>query len=218
MKKDKDIFFNIKNIGKLFLDYVFFKFEMEPLLFTCVDKDKHLYFCHCYKMLYEQKWFVVPVEIQNIEMLIRKKLDIRSLILNTDKFINITVYPSGREVKKWVSPKDDSVFQDLPDAGVFLECDEEDALLHICEFKLRNYHKLHPKQIILADYYTSVFEPSRFVDVFFDNPDGNYAKKILTEIVSYENSRRGSVFLECEDDQHIIDEHDEKMAIYIEAA
>lgn len=121
---------NIANVGDLFIDYVFFEFEMEPLLFTCIDRENKLYFCHCYKMLSEQKWFVVPVSERDLELLIEGRSDLRQMILSSSQILNITKDIKGREVGIWLNKSELSV-EDLPLAGIKLRCEERSANSYI---------------------------------------------------------------------------------------
>ena len=41
----KELYFeNVTGIGKLYLEYIFYEFGNEPLLFLCTDAGKNLYF------------------------------------------------------------------------------------------------------------------------------------------------------------------------------
>ena len=129
----REVFYsNVKNVGDLFIDYVFFEFEMEPLLFTCVDRENKLYFCHCYKMLSEQKWFVVPVSEEDLKPLIDGRIDLRQMILSSSQILNITKDIKGREIGIWLNNSDIPV-EDLPSAGIKLKCEEQNANSYINE-------------------------------------------------------------------------------------
>lgn len=131
----REIFFsNVNIVGDLFLDYIFFEFEMEPLLFTCVDKANRLYFCHCYKLLSEQKWFVVPISIDRLLSLIDGTDDIRGTILTSKKLLNITRDTTGKETSEW-EVGTDIPQNDLPPFGTLLKCDKKEARLYITKKK-----------------------------------------------------------------------------------
>ena len=126
-----EIFFsNIKNVGNLYLDYVLFEFENEPLLFTCVDSNNKLYFCHCYKLIYEQKWFVVPISIDKLKKLLSGNMDIRTIILSSSFVLDITRSANGEEESRWTSV-DNVCEKDLPLSGTLVECDKGDATSYI---------------------------------------------------------------------------------------
>lgn len=125
-------FSKIDDIGELYLEYIFFDFELEPLLFTCVDKDNNLYFCHCYKLLCEQKWFVIPVSFDLLTDLVEEKKDIRSVILLSEQIFDITRDVTGKEICMQKNSSD-ILKEDLPAVGVFLKCDKEKAKAYINE-------------------------------------------------------------------------------------
>lgn len=127
----RDIYFsNINDVGILYLDYIFLKFENEPLLFTCVDENGRIYFCHCYKMLYEQKWFVLPISADDLNALVNGITDIRSTILSSSRILGITRFADGKELNSWMR-KCDICEDDLPINGIFLECNREEANRYI---------------------------------------------------------------------------------------
>ena len=45
--KNELYFDGVKNIGRMYLEYIFLEFEMNPILFTCVDDKGKLYLCLC---------------------------------------------------------------------------------------------------------------------------------------------------------------------------
>ena len=59
MRMSNIYFDNVARIGKLYLEYVFYEFENEPILFLCSDEEKKLYICLCSDIRYGQKWIVV---------------------------------------------------------------------------------------------------------------------------------------------------------------
>lgn len=128
---EREIYFqNIKGIGNLYLDHIFFEFEMEPLLFTCVDSAHTLYFCHCYKMLYELKWFIVPISVDKLSKLIDGTSDIRQTILSAKKILNITRDIKGNDTNVWKKPCE-IPREDLPMFGICLKCDKKDARMYL---------------------------------------------------------------------------------------
>lgn len=40
-------FNNVEKVGQLYLEYVFFEFESEPMLFICHDQLNQTYLCLC---------------------------------------------------------------------------------------------------------------------------------------------------------------------------
>ena len=45
-------FDNVVQVGQLYLEYVFFEFESEPILFTCHDQLNQTYLCLCSDIRY----------------------------------------------------------------------------------------------------------------------------------------------------------------------
>ena len=69
-------FDNVIQIGKLYLEHIFYEFESEPVLFTCSDEQKNLYFCLCSDIRYGQRWIIMPCSLMQLEALIEEKADI----------------------------------------------------------------------------------------------------------------------------------------------
>ena len=66
-----DIYFDkVIQIGRLYLDYIFYEFESEPILFSCVDDEKKLYLCLCSEIRYGQKWIITECELSTLKALI----------------------------------------------------------------------------------------------------------------------------------------------------
>lgn len=147
MMKREIFFSNVNGVGDLFLDCIFFEFEMEPLLFTCVDKANNLYFCHCYQLLSEQKWFVIPISTDRLLSLIDGTDDIRRTILTSKKLLNITRDTTGKETSAWEEGADIPQ-NDLPPSGTLLKCDKKEARLYINKKK----DAMNDEQSIVFNY------------------------------------------------------------------
>ena len=81
-----DIYFDkVIQIGRLYLDYIFYEFESEPILFSCVDDEKKLYLCLCSEIRYGQKWVITECELSTLKALIDEKMDIASAFLLTNE-------------------------------------------------------------------------------------------------------------------------------------
>ena len=143
MKMKHELFFsNLENVGKLYLDYVFFEFELDPLLFTCYDKSFNLYFCHCYKVFKEQRWFVTPVSIGEIQDLINEKIDILTLMKEKQKAIDVKLDAAGKETSQWKDLTTAVNMDDLPVPGTYLRCNKKDALEYIEEKEKQELNRL----------------------------------------------------------------------------
>ena len=92
----KKFIINVEPIGNLYLDSVFFEFEMEPLLFTCKDVKNNLYFCHCYKIAAEQKYFIIPINKNKLKDLKEQKISIRKILLSSSKIYNVKLNNEGK--------------------------------------------------------------------------------------------------------------------------
>lgn len=214
-------FTQMSHIGDLFLDYVFFEFEMEPLLFTCVDKSGNLYFCHCYKLIYEQKWFVVPISVETLEDVIEGINDIRTTILSAKEVLEITRDATGKDTHVWKNVVH-LVQEDLPAKGIGLKCDQYQARLYISTKKDNS---------IFSRYFTPAdkagmlrFENKLFVKNVL-HIDKNFSSEIKFEDIekvvwrtnklqnnnSYSHSKRTFY-----DDENIV--HDEMDVKFIYAA
>ena len=93
-----DIYFDkVIQIGRLYLDYIFYEFESEPILFSCVDDEKKLYLCLCSEIRYGQKWVITECELSTLKALIDEKMDIASAFLLKNEIIIIDMDLQGKE-------------------------------------------------------------------------------------------------------------------------
>lgn len=90
-------FENIDQVGKLYLEYVFYEFEYEPILFLCTDKNKNLYLCLCSEIRYEQKWIITKCNMDILKLLLNKEIDIASAFLISKEAIIVTMDLKGNE-------------------------------------------------------------------------------------------------------------------------
>lgn len=119
-------FDNVERIGKLYLDYIFYEFENEPILFLCSDEVKKLYLCVCSDIRYGQKWIVVHCDMNTIKSLIKEEIDIVSAFLASKKAIVINMDLQGNESSIEIDiDKIDRL--DLPKEGTFIRCDKAKA-------------------------------------------------------------------------------------------
>lgn len=212
-------FSNIRRLGNLYLDFVFFRFEMEPLLFTCVDENHNLYFCHCYKMLQEQKWFVVPVTMNELKSLINRDIDIVTLLKGKSEIINITLDTQGAEQCEWKDANTLNV-ADLPAQGTFLRCDKEQALMYVDKIQNQslsecvveqqlviNYRIEVAEYLNIMKYISSLINSSDITNEFEEKEtDGSYILETNVQIGSH-NDNAGNNY-----------EYNENTEIYFEAA
>ena len=94
----KNIYFeDVIGIGNLYLDYIFYEFEYEPILFTCVDEKDDLYLSICSDIRYGQRWIVAKCTIGVLKALIEKKIDIATAFLKNENVAAITMDLDGQE-------------------------------------------------------------------------------------------------------------------------
>lgn len=117
-------FENIDQVGKLYLEYVFYEFEYEPILFLCTDKNKNLYLCLCSEIRYEQKWIITKCNMDILKLLLNKEIDIASAFLISKEAIIVTMDLKGNE-KNFKIPMSKIDPLDLPKEGTFIKGNEK---------------------------------------------------------------------------------------------
>lgn len=123
---NKVYFKNVVEIGNLYLDYVFYEFELEPILFTCVDTKGEIYFCYCSDIRHEQIWFITKSDINTLNTLVNKCKDIASMFLDSEQVIKVIMDLRGKERSQIIrSNQIDSL--DLPKLKTYLRCNKEKA-------------------------------------------------------------------------------------------
>ena len=131
-RNNKEPYFkNLVRFGDLWLDYVLFGFEKEPLLFICRDINDKLYFCHCYQMIYTQKWYIAPISLYHLMDLIEKKQDVYSVFLFADIIIRVELEPGGEETSVVTNFDDEEKVLDMIKKDVFLETDVKCAMMYV---------------------------------------------------------------------------------------
>lgn len=115
----KEMYFeNIENIGNLYLEKIFNKFEDEHITFVCNDNRGNKYFCICYEFRSSLKWLIVPVCPRNLIDLIIKKIYIREIFeKNIDDVINI-IYDNNIRYEKI---RFDEANRILPEENLYLK-------------------------------------------------------------------------------------------------
>ena len=62
-------FNNVEKVGQLYLEYVFFEFESEPILFICHDQLNQTYLCLCSDIRHGQKWIITKCDTKILRAL-----------------------------------------------------------------------------------------------------------------------------------------------------
>lgn len=122
-----DLYFdNVTSIGKLYLEHVFYEFEAEPILFSCVDEMKKLYLCLCTEIRFQQKWIIAQCGVSTLKALIDEDIDIASAFLITPEFVIVTMDLQGKE-SSGVINRNQIDRLDLPKEGTYIKCDKGKA-------------------------------------------------------------------------------------------
>lgn len=128
-------FENVTGIGKLYLEYTFFEFENEPILFLCGDQNKKLYICICSDIRYGQKWIITECKITTLKLLINEEIDIVSAFLRPKKAVIVNMDLQGNESNFEIEvDKIDKL--DLPKEGTYIRCNKEDAYNYLWKKEL----------------------------------------------------------------------------------
>lgn len=132
---DKKYFESVETIGALYLDYIFYEFEKEPILFSCVDKNKKIYLCLCTDFRFGQKWILTRCDLTILKNLITKRMEIASVFSEAEDIVVITSDLQGVEKSKVIKSFDIDPL-DLPEEGTFLRCDVESAKQYLYQKQL----------------------------------------------------------------------------------
>lgn len=123
-------FENVVEIGNLYLDYIIYEFENEPILFICKSENCNLYLCLCSEIRYEQKWIIVKCNPSILEKLAKKEIDIANAFLSSNDAIIIKMNLNGVEESSIVEMGNIDRL-DLPEPGVFLRGDQTSLIDYI---------------------------------------------------------------------------------------
>lgn len=133
-------FENVIGIGDLYLDYIFYEFEYEPILFTCVDGKSNLYLCICSDIRCGQKWIITKCTITALKELIAEQMDIATVFLMNERFIVIKMDLEGRETSTVIT-RDQMDRLDLPKEGTCIRCDSSKARDYLWGKELKNAYQ-----------------------------------------------------------------------------
>ena len=186
-----DIYFkNIWRWGNLCIDHIFVAFEAEPILFTCINERNDLYLVLCNEIRAEYRWLIVPISTYGLRMLIEKKEDLFTAFYKNEVVVIVTMDYDGNERYKKVS-KDTIDNIELPESGLYLRCNERDALEYLDrKLNVARFNVVIQKKFVECRYITEektklmnvVDEDNGYKKVGFDN---NFNKRV-TEDSFYE--------------------------------
>ena len=129
-------FENVTWAGNLFLEHIFYEFEGEPIVFTCVNEDGSTFLCLCSEIRYGQKWIISPCSTEILWDLVGERTDIASAFRRSDFLIVVQMDLQGQERSRVIDTG--SVDElDLPKEGLLLRCDK-DAACRYLHGKLRD--------------------------------------------------------------------------------
>ena len=77
-------FENLPEIGDLYLEKVFNKFEDENIIFLCRDFVGRYYICLCYEFRITLKWIIVGVSVSDVIKLVINRISIRDIFVKND--------------------------------------------------------------------------------------------------------------------------------------
>ena len=120
-----EIYFeNVCDIGNLYLEKVFNRFEDENIIFICTDDNSNRYLCLCYEFRFSLKWIIAKITIRNIARLISSNIDISSIYdLESENLIHIVYHNDVfRYERLRLSQLEENI---LPKQGIFLKTDEK---------------------------------------------------------------------------------------------
>lgn len=118
-------FENVVTVGNLYLAYILYEFENEPILFICSDDSKELYLCICAEIRRHMRWIVACCQDKILSDLVSQKIPIASAFLLNDKVIVIEYNNEDDETSKVINSKEINLL-DLPEEGLMLRVSEED--------------------------------------------------------------------------------------------
>lgn len=118
-------FENVVTVGNLYLAYILYEFENEPILFICSDDSKELYLCICAEIRGHMRWIVACCQDKILSDLVSQKIPIASAFLLNDKVIAIEYNNEDDETSKVINSKEINLL-DLPEEGLMLRVSEED--------------------------------------------------------------------------------------------
>lgn len=122
----KDVYFdNVIQVGNLYLDLIFYEFESEPILFSCVDEEKNLYLCLCCEIRYGQRWIITKYDTGILKALIGEKIDIATAFLMMPDVIVVDRNQQGNETSRIVK-YDDIDELELPEKGTYITGSKEE--------------------------------------------------------------------------------------------
>ncbi len=132
-----------KKDGTIFYDMVLFDCRY-PVLFTCVDADKNLYLCACYKAdPKSREWIMACTTEDTVISLLRDEITIHDTFLQNNEFLYRIMLKQGEETPTIEKLRIQDVPENiLPTPGYFMDADDDEFDNEIAELERRNVEKV----------------------------------------------------------------------------
>lgn len=126
-------FERVCNLGDLYLEKVFMKFEDENILFICRDENGERFLGVCYEMRYELKWVLCKITKETILQMLINNITVYECFEKQDNVLLITYSEKQGEMSRW-NALGNVERRILPDKDFYLKYDmKKDAYyLNIC--------------------------------------------------------------------------------------
>lgn len=125
MSASKPYFKNVVNVGDLFFEYSFMYMD-EPIVFTCVDKQRNLYLCVCRDAYEQVEWLVSNIDVYTLRKLVGNQISINEALLSNKKEIIQVIWDPKTKAEHSKPFLADNLPDDLlPEEDVFLDDDGE---------------------------------------------------------------------------------------------
>ena len=134
--KNEYYFENVEGIGNLYLGYIFFEFENEPILFSAMSEDNQLYLCLCTEIRYYQKWLISKCDLETAKNLISERVDIVTALSIPETTSVVISDENGRETSRIEKTKEIDEL-DFPEKGTFVICNTEEAKEYILNLEIQ---------------------------------------------------------------------------------
>lgn len=123
----QDIYFeNVENIGNLYLKYILWEFDFEPIVFVCEDDKDSSYLCFYSEAEEERDWIITQTNLSIICDLIKQKIDLLNALRKYSEKVWLVAEKANGDITSTMVEINniDPLF--LPKKGIFLKyCDKD---------------------------------------------------------------------------------------------
>lgn len=118
MIRNKLYFENLVGLGNLFLEKVFFSFDNQPIMFSCVNENRIRFFCICTDSIKDFSWIIVRANGESFVKLLKNKISVYDFIIQSKNCILVELCSIGYKCIKF---KAENIPEDeLPDKDLYL--------------------------------------------------------------------------------------------------